>query len=107
MGSGQAALAGSSNEDVTVALAGDDRNWMTKGLCTRCLDVDFFPPKGQRAAPAKGICQQCSVRRACLDYAIANEIIDGVWGGLSPQERTVIIMGRRRARAAGPDSKVG
>ena len=107
MGSGRAALVGASDEDVSLALAAGDHEWMTKGLCTRFVDVDFFPSKGQRAAPAKGICQQCSVRRACLDYAIDNEIIDGVWGGLSPQERTVIIIGRRRARAAGSDSKVG
>jgi WhiB family redox-sensing transcriptional regulator len=75
---------------------------MAQGLCTRRDDVEFFPAKGRRSAPAKVVCQQCGVQLRCLDYAITNEIADGVWGGLSPQERSTIVLRRRSARAGGP-----
>jgi len=76
-------------------------DWMSEALCTRRTDVEFFPEHGRRAASAKGVCHTCPVQLQCLDYAVANEIHDGVWGGLSPQERTPIILRRRQARAAG------
>jgi WhiB family redox-sensing transcriptional regulator len=74
---------------------------MIEASCTRHADVEFFPQHGRRAASAKVVCHSCPVQLQCLDYAIANEIHDGVWGGLSPQERSPIILRRRRARAAG------
>ncbi len=102
MGSAEAAEAGPADEGATLlSLSGVEHDWMQEGLCTRRPDIDFFPGKGRRAAAAKVVCQQCSVQLPCLDYAIANEIVDGVWGGLSPQERSTIILRRRRARAAG------
>jgi WhiB family redox-sensing transcriptional regulator len=55
-----------------------------------CLDKDadcFFPEKGGSTRAAKRICQTCSVRTECLEYALANDERFGIWGGLSERER--------------------
>lgn len=59
-----------------------------------CAEVDpeiFFPEgQGSPARTAKAICQNCVAVVECLDYALANDIPNGVWGGLAPRERRVI-----------------
>lgn len=48
-----------------------------------CLGVDpdlFFPARGDRTEEAKAVCQGCSVRAECLEYALANSEKFGVWG---------------------------
>jgi WhiB family redox-sensing transcriptional regulator len=61
--------------------------WQRDALCVEHQDVSFFPERGEPAAPAKTICAQCLVREPCLEYALSLQIADGVWGGLSSQER--------------------
>lgn len=54
-----------------------------------CLGHDpdtFFPDDGDYA-PAKAICDTCDVRIMCLNYALDNNIKDGMWGGWSPEKR--------------------
>lgn len=36
---------------------------------------------------AKAVCSACPVRRECLEYADLNNETEGIWGGLTPQER--------------------
>jgi WhiB family redox-sensing transcriptional regulator len=48
---------------------------------------------------AKRICDSCPVQQACLDYALANSIDVGTWGGLSVYERQEL---RRQQRAPTP-----
>lgn len=36
---------------------------------------------------ARKLCKVCPVRELCLDYALIQPEIDGMWGGLSPSER--------------------
>lgn len=69
---------------------------MDRGRC-REHPAEFFPDRGQRAAPAKAICRDCDVREPCLAYALRHEIVDGVWGGMGAQERLGIIEARRRS----------
>lgn len=42
---------------------------------------------------AQWICAGCPVRMPCLRYAMTNGIDEGVWGGLTPEQR-------RRTRAS-------
>ena len=68
-----------------------------------CRDVDpelFFPVGNTPAADrqrdrAKAVCRGCFVVRPCLDDALDTKV-DGVWGGTSEYDRT--ILKRRRAR---------
>lgn len=73
----------------------------------RCKDEDpelFFPvgttgPAASQIAAAKGICQRCDVRVACLEWAMATGQDAGVWGGLSEEERRALRRARRRGEA--------
>lgn len=61
--------------------------WMADALCAQ-VDADlFFPEAGHGMAAAKRVCLACLVRADCLDYAEANRIRYGVWGGLGERER--------------------
>jgi WhiB family transcriptional regulator, redox-sensing transcriptional regulator len=68
--------------------------WYEQAAC-RDLDPDRFDydpetdPTG-KAEAAKGVCADCQVRDACLDFALerpAAEDTTGVYGGLTPAER--------------------
>ena len=70
--------------------------WRDRAAC-RGADPDlFFPGPGESAEPARKVCVPCPVRQACLDYALANAISHGIWGGLSERERRVLRTGRVR-----------
>ena len=64
-----------------------DRAWMRKGNCNGVDPATFFPERGQTTREAKAICDGCSVKARCLDYAIVHEESWGVWGGTSEQDR--------------------
>lgn len=54
--------------------------------------------EGELAA-AREVCAKCAVRIECLEFAILLREKQGVWGGLTPVERTKIIRARQRAAA--------
>lgn len=58
----------------------------------------FFDDKAIREA--KAVCSACAVRTECLEFALADSTIVGVWGGLSETERRTLRRRRGRARAA-------
>ena len=68
-----------------------------------CRDEDpelFFPlsdigPGAHQVARAKTVCARCPVRAECLDYAVANGLDHGIFGGATESERRTL---RRRAR---------
>lgn len=70
-----------------------------------CLDEDpelFFPignsgPALLQIEEAKKVCARCTVREACLEWALGAGQDHGVWGGLSEDERRA--MKRRAARS--------
>jgi hypothetical protein len=47
----------------------------------------FFPDTEAEAARAAAICRGCPVRRRCLEQAIANGEVWGIWGGADFAER--------------------
>ena len=59
--------------------AEDDGDWSSKMLATQ---------------NARQLCRMCPIRLQCLDYALTNGEWDGVWGGMSPGERKVLVRGR-------------
>lgn len=76
---------------------GDD-SWKADAAC-RGEDVDAFFPEGQ-GQPASvfrahtsvaRFCDSCTVRAACLNYALANPSLQGWWGGVSPRERRELL----------------
>ena len=41
-----------------------------------------------REAKAAAVCTRCPVRAQCLEYALANSIKYGIWGGLTREGRS-------------------
>ncbi len=60
------------------------------------LDMFFISP-GQAAEPAKLVCADCPVRIECLEYALTDPSLHGIWAGLGQRER---MAERRRRRTA-------
>lgn len=62
--------------------------WQAFANCLGTSPTLFFPEKSDTpvAAHAKAVCSACSVRDACLEYALANNEEHGIWGGLAPRE---------------------
>lgn len=60
-------------------------------LWAACKGIDdrsiFFPTRGASVAAAKKICAGCPVRVACLDEALTDRRLDGIWGGTSYRQR--------------------
>jgi WhiB family transcriptional regulator, redox-sensing transcriptional regulator len=80
-----------------------DDGWMVLAACRSYSDPDpiFFPPKRKGIktdyTEAKRICfEECSVRKTCLVYAVAHREGQGVWGGLSENERRQLPRGMKQ-----------
>ena len=72
---------------------------MTDGNCRSEAPSVFFPSDGVGVEVARKICATCPVKLPCLEYALANGIDHGVWGGASERERRRIARRRRLERA--------
>jgi WhiB family redox-sensing transcriptional regulator len=72
-----------------------ETEWMQRGLCREIPPSTFFPSDGVGVEVARRICAECPVKDACLEYALANHIDHGVWGGCSERERRRILKRRR------------
>jgi WhiB family redox-sensing transcriptional regulator len=77
-----------------------DTSWMAKGRCRNMDPAIFFPSDGVGVLQAQRICAACPVKVPCLEYALANHIDHGVWGGASERERRRILRRRRLARVS-------
>jgi WhiB family transcriptional regulator, redox-sensing transcriptional regulator len=80
-------------------------NWRAAGACLTADPDLFFPisAKGRaekQVAKAKTICAGCQVRRECLEFAVAQELTYGIWGGTTPEDRQRERRRKRRAAAA-------
>jgi len=72
-------------------------DWKEQAAC-RTLDTSlFFPDSEADAAAAKEVCARCPVREACLEFALTTRQHDGIWGGLTENERRRV---RRRRQTA-------
>lgn len=65
-------------------------DWFSKGICRGEDPEVFFPPPSQRADKAREICERCPVMRDCGDWATENGIADGIWGGMTHEERRYV-----------------
>lgn len=53
----------------------------------RFMDAAKRVPPREAVEEARLLCAGCPVRTACLDHAVTNGETEGVWGGLTPDER--------------------
>jgi WhiB family redox-sensing transcriptional regulator len=71
-----------------------DPEWRERAICRGVDTETFYLQDRMRAAraraheaAAKAVCAQCPVRQECLEYAVRNNELFGVWGGLTAAER--------------------
>lgn len=72
--------------------------WMAIAACRGCDPELWFSVKPADIARAKAVCATCVVAAECLQMAVDEVILHGVFGGLSPKERRP---GRLRASRGG------
>jgi WhiB family transcriptional regulator, redox-sensing transcriptional regulator len=84
-------------DDDLASLFGAPLGWARDALCPEYPAVDFFPGAGVSPEPAQRICGRCLVRQECADFAMAEKIAVGVWGGLSARERRKVRATEREA----------
>ncbi|HTY71821.1 MAG TPA: WhiB family transcriptional regulator [Actinomycetes bacterium] len=84
----------------------EEWEWQDRAACAAGPGEVFFPPdlaSGPRAyaresvherrareARAKLVCARCPVVEPCRAHALAVPELEGVWGGLTPEERAAI-----------------
>lgn len=86
----------------SLALGSADYSWRKVALC-KDTDPELFFPVGStgqalhQISRAKTVCEECVVKRECLEFAIETNQDCGIWGGTSEEERRDI---RRQMAAA-------
>lgn len=81
-------------------------DWQVQAACRGMASSLFFHPWGERGSSreerdrrAKEVCGACPVIDACRRHALEVQEQYGVWGGLSEEERLVLLnRGRRSLR---------
>jgi WhiB family redox-sensing transcriptional regulator len=81
-------------------------NWRAASACLNADPDMFFPVAAGNAASkevslALRLCQGCTVRQHCLDFAMQSGEKEGIWGGTTPEER----IRARRARNRRPGAR--
>jgi WhiB family redox-sensing transcriptional regulator len=54
-------------------------------------DGERGPSRNNRIALAKAVCAACPVIQMCREHALAVQEPYGIWGGLSEDERLIIV----------------
>lgn len=73
-------------------------NWQADGKCAQpgVKPDDWFPTRitepgddAEDSTPeqAERLCRGCPVKRECYEYAVANKLVYGVFGGATPGQR--------------------
>ena len=72
--------------------------WQYEGACQDLPSEMFFHPEGERGPrrrnrenAAKAVCATCPVIQQCRDQALSIQEPYGIWGGLSEDDRTMIL----------------
>lgn len=80
--------------------------WMDEANCASTGGEGFFL-EDEEAEVGRGsyregirVCERCTVKVECLQYALDRYIDDGLWGGLTPNERKELRRRRRLGWAA-------
>jgi WhiB family transcriptional regulator, redox-sensing transcriptional regulator len=81
-------------------------DWRAASACLNADPDIFFPVAVGTAASnqvslALRLCQGCTVRQHCLDFAMQSGEKEGIWGGTTPDERIRARRARNRRGAVG------
>lgn len=74
-----------------------DERWEEHALC-RGEHIDIFFEHWNYEQRAKSVCNGCVVQEQCLLFAVQNGYWEGIWGGMTPEERKIWARKNRIAR---------
>jgi WhiB family redox-sensing transcriptional regulator len=80
--------------------------WRALAACRGTQIEVFFPGRGETAEPARQVCARCPVCQQCLEFAVGNRIVYGIWGGLTGPERRALQSGWLRAARRDRDEAI-
>ncbi|HLU74051.1 MAG TPA: WhiB family transcriptional regulator [Nonomuraea sp.] len=80
----------------------EEIGWLRRGACKSSDPELFFPlaPSPVQESRAKAVCATCQVLAECRSYALKAGEADGIWGGLTPEERRRSRLSAARVRPA-------
>lgn len=86
-------------------LIDESLGWQFRAACVSTSTEIFYHPDGERGSrykeredAAKAVCNTCSVKQQCLDYALEIEDSFGVWGGMSEKERLALLVQKSKTK---------
>lgn len=65
--------------------------WQLQANCNEDQQDLFFSLAESKIEKAKAICQACPVKSECLQFSVDNDIEFGIYGGMTRNERKVLI----------------
>jgi len=69
----------------------EEQPWSALAACRGFDSAIFFPGQDGNADPALEVCDSCSVKDDCLEYAMETRQRYGVWGGTTERQRRRIL----------------
>lgn len=70
-----------------------NQEWRAQAACKNQIKL-FFPAEEKKTVKytdALNICNSCPVKKECLDYAISYDMVHGIWGGTTPNQRRALM----------------
>lgn len=59
-------------------------DWSSEARCLGLTELFFLDG---RMKEARNVCGECPCQRPCLDFALADPTLVGIWGGTDERER--------------------
>lgn len=81
--------------------------WLARRACADMPVAVFFPEDSHGVTRAKAICATCPVRSDCLQSALDNDELFGIWGGLSERQRRFVRYQRNNGVPQGSHAEHG
>lgn len=79
----------------------DKWDWQHDGACVGKDTEEFFLEYNERGSAKRkkelqaiAICNTCPVKKQCLEHALNTPEIYGVWGGMTEEQRSVLLKKR-------------
>lgn len=95
-------------EQLYLKLAAAIREAETNPPCQETDPEAWFLDKSdvRLSGEAKKLCESCPVIQECGEFAIANHEQFGIWGGMTPRERSFVRLKGRRGVKPGTNKRV-
>lgn len=63
--------------------------WREQAVCSQVDSDLWFPEKGEwgKSQQARDVCSRCPVINECLEFALTNGEVNGIWGGTTHEQR--------------------